>query len=169
MSRLLKLIGVPFAALLLACSPSSNAADAGGGDGGGDGGVALQSCGATVDCPDGDVCAYQAVNNGCSLTGQCRVISMPADLSGCSAETEVCPCSGSTMTVPPCWNGYSPVAVLNVGPCCAPMTCGDVHASCGRASDGCNGELECGICPTGMICYKGGCINPPTDASVDGS
>jgi hypothetical protein len=79
--------------------------------------VAAISCGASVDCPDAQSCAYLAVMNGCSLIGQCRTIVTPDDISRCTPAALVCPCSGETQQVPPCWGEYSPVAVQSLGAC----------------------------------------------------
>ncbi len=47
---------------------------------------------------------------------------------------------------------------------CAPMTCEQANAQCGRALDGCGAVLDCGGCPQGQLCGGGGpnrCGNNP--------
>lgn len=108
--------GIGFVLLLVAsagqvgCSSSGASADAGVE-------AAPISCGASVDCPDAQMCAYPVVKNGCSLVGQCRVLPLPADSPSCAGPTPACPCSGETQDIPACWGDYSPFAVLNVGQC----------------------------------------------------
>jgi hypothetical protein len=107
-----------FAVALGACSTSSGLADAG------DAGPVYDGffptpCGATQDCVtaglDADMCTY-ASTEGCSTTGQCKIITVSADCSG--TEQEVCACSGGTLKIPPCWpNGLSPYPFSKVGAC----------------------------------------------------
>ena len=40
-------------------------------------------------------------------------------------------------------------------PPCLPRTCSELHAECGKVPDGCDGQLDCGTCETG-ICGGGG-------------
>lgn len=42
---------------------------------------------------------------------------------------------------------------------CTPATCASLNASCGEASDGCGGVLQCGGCPDGQTCGGAGAEN----------
>jgi hypothetical protein len=115
-SPLALLFTVALAMTLPACSSSSSVAD-----GGADAGAVPFSCGSTVDCQavglDADTCVYKAVANGCSQVGQCQDLAAPTDPAGCAPSQTACPCSGGTQTIPACYQGFSPFAVLALGPC----------------------------------------------------
>jgi hypothetical protein len=84
--------------------------------------AALPVCGASEDCTvHGQVCAYQAVHNGCSLVGHCQTVVIPADVSKCSPAALACDCSNETFMIPACWGSLSPVAILDLGPCPVPV------------------------------------------------
>jgi hypothetical protein len=42
---------------------------------------------------------------------------------------------------------------------CTPTTCQALGATCGVVSDGCNGALDCGSCPSGQTCQTGAPAN----------
>jgi hypothetical protein len=44
-------------------------------------------------------------------------------------------------------------------PACEPLTCEEVGATCGVASDGCGDTLDCGGCPAGEVCVDNACTN----------
>lgn len=53
---------------------------------------------------------------------------------------------------------------------CVPWTCTSAGASCGAASDGCGGMLDCGDCPSGQQCGAAGLPNhcaPVDDGGSD--
>ncbi|MGM0576054.1 MAG: sugar-binding protein [Myxococcota bacterium] len=41
---------------------------------------------------------------------------------------------------------------------CAPLTCAEAGATCGTASDGCGGTLDCGACDDGEACTDNQCL-----------
>jgi hypothetical protein len=68
------------------------------------------------DCPNGSNCTYP-IDVGCSALGECRDLMLTGDTSCCDPGGPVCACNGVTITVPPCWNGLSPVAAQGQGAC----------------------------------------------------
>jgi hypothetical protein len=128
------------------CSKSGSGAGGASSDGGGgddeDGGAIPLSCGSTDDCLsaglDADTCVYSATPGNCSAIGQCQPIDPSAHKSDCAPAVTICPCGAATctcagdptmtkdagcvceddtVTIPACWQGFSPVAVASVGRC----------------------------------------------------
>jgi len=52
------------------------------------------------------------------------------------------------------WNNNSGECMPNI---CTPKNCSEAGASCGPASDGCGGTLDCSSCPAGEKCVAGKC------------
>jgi hypothetical protein len=103
---------------LAACSVASSESDAGSA---GDAGIIPVSCGATSDCVvvglDADTCVYR-IAKGCASIGKCQSLQLPKETASCTPSQAICPCSGDTQTIPPCWpKGLSPYAVSKVGEC----------------------------------------------------
>ena len=112
-----------FAAALLVMLPQcSSTSSTQGSEAGVEAGIPL-SCGSTGDCVSAglaaDTCVYPGDAGACVAIGQCRELVMPTDTSQCAPQATVCPCSGMTQIIPPCWQGYSPIAIASYGPCSA--------------------------------------------------
>ena len=115
-------LAAAFLLMLAHCSSTSSVQGSEAGVGVDGGGIPL-SCGSTGDCTSAGLTSYTCVYPGdagaCVAIGQCRELVMPTDTSQCTPQATVCPCSGMTQTIPPCWQGYSPVAIASYGPCSA--------------------------------------------------
>ena len=116
------LFGLVGALSLAACSTSSSGAtDSGAPSGGNDAAVIPMSCGSTVDCQayglDADTCVYRADAGDCA---QIRPVPEPdpalRHVQVHAAKGGV-PVQRRDADDPPCWQGWSPVAVLSEGPC----------------------------------------------------
>ena len=52
---------------------------------------------------------------------------------------------------------------------CMPITtCNNAGATCGTASDGCGGTLNCGSCPSGQVCTNNNCYSATCQAFTCG-
>jgi hypothetical protein len=107
--------------LFIAASACSTSSSGDTGDGG-DVAVIPFSCGATEDCVsvglDADMCVYSATVGGCAATGHCMNVTIPPLSASCAPERAVCPCSGGTQLIPPCWpKDLSPIAISTLGEC----------------------------------------------------
>ncbi len=128
------------------------------------GGGTPSVCGVTVVPADGGTlgdggtcvpktCAdYPGKNCGPIADGCGGVV----DCGTCTVAGEICGATESNV----CGNPYAD------GGGCKPKTCADLGFNCGKAGDGCGGELNCGTCSAPFIC--GGvepskCGNPYAD------
>lgn len=57
------------------------------------------------------------------------------------------------------WSGCGSGGGTTKTAVCTPATCASLQASCGEASDGCGGVLQCGGCPDGQTCGGAGVAN----------
>jgi len=111
-----------FALPLGGCSSSGSAVDAGP-----DVPVTPLSCGATEDCASGGVdvdggptytCVFPSDVGGCTAYGHCQVLTLSTTSPTCETTQEICPCSGGTQVIPPCWpKGLTPYPIQSLGPC----------------------------------------------------
>ncbi|HTQ44248.1 MAG TPA: hypothetical protein VMI75_15920 [Polyangiaceae bacterium] len=149
---------------------------------------------AAADCPGGEVCGAMMPNvcgtgssssggdggkgdggNTCTAKtcmqlgydcGEAVTCGMVINCNANGSTTPDCPpgqiCGGNGMANQ-CVGGVSPDGSVN----CTPKTCAGLGYTCGLASDGCNGTINCNAngstttpdCPTGEICGYGGVPN----------
>lgn len=158
-----------------------------------------QSCCGSVCCATGRCCGGECCETGqtccgsvCCAAGQtccggvecCEASSCCPGPGTCCGSGMIC-CGDECTTIDDpencgtCDNTCDPSQVcLGTGGCCTPGTCA---GRCGDVSDGCNGTLHCGDCPTGQcltcdvptgtcvttcpqgqVCNGGSCCSPAT-------
>jgi len=95
-------------------------------------------CGCVSDCADKECGAADGCGGTCS--GSCS--------GGFECLDFECVCPGLECEDQCCVDDE----VCVDGECCAPVTCGDLGASCGTPPDGCGGTLDCGYCAVNAAC-----------------
>jgi hypothetical protein len=127
----------------------------------GDGCGGLIDCGA---CPAGLECGA-AVAHVCGGGVDCKPIGCEVGSTrycgtignGCGAKLECGACPNGEVCGA---SGMPNVCPLPPLPNCAPATCAGTNGHyCGLIGDGCNGGLDCGLCPGGEICGGSGVPN----------
>ena len=119
-------------------------------------GTVADGCGSTIDCGSctppntcGGGDPGMANICGCAPSGSCPVGANCGTVSdGCGG---VVTCRGTCPTGQACVNNVC-------GPC-VPRTCAQLGATCGMVGDGCGGINDCGPCPSGQTCGRGGVPN----------
>ncbi len=129
-----------------------------------------------VDC-GGGICPACGIGQGC-LTGsdcQSQICSSGTCVSACPAGQVVCGGLCKDTASDPnncgvCGHACAPGTACVSGVCaaCTPNTCSGLGFTCGSASDGCGGTLNCGSCPSGQTCAGGACLSctPSTCAGL---
>jgi hypothetical protein len=128
-------------------------------------GPAGDGCGDQIDC---GTCTSPLTCGGGGIHGQCGepeggactpltcgaqgIACGPAG-DGCGGTLQCGTCSGGQT----CGGGGVPGQCGQPdGGSCSPVTCGQLHLSCGPAGDGCGNVIQCGPCPMGQTCGGGG-------------
>ena len=118
-------------------------------------------CGA-CSCDDGAPCDGDA--GACADAGACDDDAGTCDAGTCGDDAGPCDagCDGGPCDEPDAGAGDCDAGVCTSCACatcggdCTPTTCAELGYECGKADDGCGGELDCGACTEPETCGGGG-------------
>jgi hypothetical protein len=131
-----------------------------------------------------DLCIPTFVNPGTCGDGAINNAGEECDPGGLNAQCASGVCANDcTCAAPICGDGVinrqdeecegspagcvSQTAVCNDCVCCEPLTC--QAGVCGQIDDGCGGTIDCGGCPSPLLCSQNQCCIPSGQPPVGGT